>query len=157
MSADAIVTFISRLRDRPWIEPGLIAAIDHGLRTAACDPDPALWEGLREVIRDDDMTTADQLTQTRARDMAPGGCAMSAPLTRPAALDRLAQRLYHKLEHIDPSGITWDDLNEGERDIYRNAIEFVFCAPREILENAIDSDAGRPRRNELVYQDGQRA
>jgi hypothetical protein len=63
MSADAIEVFIGRLRDRPWIEPALVDVIAHGLRTAACDPDPALWEQLREVIGDDDMTMADQLTQ----------------------------------------------------------------------------------------------
>jgi hypothetical protein len=60
-----IGAFIGRLRERPWIEPTLVDMIAHGLRTAACDSNPALWEELREVIRDDEdhLTMADQLTQ----------------------------------------------------------------------------------------------
>jgi hypothetical protein len=60
---DEIEAFISRLRDRPWIDPGLVDVIGHGLRTAACDPDPALWKRLREVIRDDELTMANQLAR----------------------------------------------------------------------------------------------
>ena len=59
-----IEAFIARLRDRPWIEPTLVDMIAHGLRTAVRDPNPALCERLREVIRDDEeLTVADQLTQ----------------------------------------------------------------------------------------------
>jgi hypothetical protein len=59
-----IDAFIEGLRRRPWLELDWIAVIDHGLRTAACDPNPALWERLREVIRDDEeLTMADQLMQ----------------------------------------------------------------------------------------------
>jgi hypothetical protein len=57
--------FISRLRERPWIDPTLVNVIAHGLRAAACDPNPALWERLREVIRDEDLTMADQLSRIR--------------------------------------------------------------------------------------------
>jgi len=65
---------------------------------------------------------------------------MSAPIaTRSGAIDGLAQRLYRKLEHTDPTGVGWDDLNEAERDMYRHAIDFVLCAPREILLAAIGS------------------
>jgi hypothetical protein len=57
-------SFIGRLRERPWIEPALVDAIAHGLWTAVRDPDPSLWQQLREVIRDDDeLTVADQLRQ----------------------------------------------------------------------------------------------
>jgi hypothetical protein len=59
---DEIESFIGRLRDRPWLEPDWIAAIDQGLRTAVCDPD--LWQKLRQVISDDDdEPLSEQLTQ----------------------------------------------------------------------------------------------
>jgi hypothetical protein len=60
---DEIVTFIGRLRDRPWIEPALVDLIAHGLRTAVCDPDPSLWQQLREVIRDEDDLVGHQLAE----------------------------------------------------------------------------------------------
>ncbi len=59
----AIETFVGELRRRPWIEPALVDLIEHGLRTAACDPDPALWERLREAILDEDALVGNQLTQ----------------------------------------------------------------------------------------------
>jgi hypothetical protein len=34
MTNTTIETFISRLRDRPWIDPALVDVIAHGLRTA---------------------------------------------------------------------------------------------------------------------------
>jgi hypothetical protein len=67
MAESAIETFISRLRDRPWIDPALVDVIAHGLR----NPDPALWERLREVIRDDDLTMADQLARISEISAAP--------------------------------------------------------------------------------------
>jgi hypothetical protein len=74
MTDSAIETFIGQLRDRPWIDPALVDVIAHGLRTAACDPNPALWERLREVIRDDeDLTMADQLTQISRIAVTPLG------------------------------------------------------------------------------------
>jgi hypothetical protein len=45
-----VESFVTRLRDRPWIEPELVDVIAHGLRTAVRDPDPSLWEKLRQVI-----------------------------------------------------------------------------------------------------------
>ena len=63
---------------------------------------------------------------------------MSAPLTRIEALDKLAERLYRELEHIDPTGIAWIALGEQERDMYRHAIEFVFDASIELLTTAAD-------------------
>ena len=37
--------------------------IDHGLRTSVRDPNPALWEKLRQVISDEDELVEHQLTQ----------------------------------------------------------------------------------------------
>lgn len=54
-----------------------------------------------------------------------------ASLTRKEAIDRLAQRLIWKLEHIDPTEETWETLSEGDRDLWRHAIGDLLCAPRE--------------------------
>jgi hypothetical protein len=62
-SFDEIDAFIGRLHNRPWIDSALVDEIDRGLRTAARDPDPALWKRLREVIRDDEELVGEQLTQ----------------------------------------------------------------------------------------------
>lgn len=62
-SSATIDTFIEELRQRPWIEPALVDLIAHGLQNAVRDPDPSLWERLREVIRDDEDLVADQLRQ----------------------------------------------------------------------------------------------
>jgi hypothetical protein len=59
--SEEIEAFVGRLRDRPWIDPAPVDVIACGLRAAARDPDPSLWYRLREVIRDDDLTMADQL------------------------------------------------------------------------------------------------
>jgi hypothetical protein len=63
MTEAAIETFIARLRDRPWIEPALVDLVAHGLRTAVRDPDPSLWQQLREVIRDKDDLVGHQLAE----------------------------------------------------------------------------------------------
>ena len=63
MTDSAIATFIGELRRRPWIEPAPVDLIEHGLRTAACDPDPALWERPREAILDEDELVGHQLTR----------------------------------------------------------------------------------------------
>jgi hypothetical protein len=60
---DEIASFIARLRERPWIEPALVDLIAHGLRSSVCDPDPSLWQQLREVIRDEEIAVADQLAE----------------------------------------------------------------------------------------------
>lgn len=64
---------------------------------------------------------------------------MSAPLTRDAAMELLAERLYQKFEHIDPTGETWADLSDQERDMYRHALEAVFDGPIELLRAAVGS------------------
>jgi hypothetical protein len=61
--SEEIDAFIGQLRERPWIDPELVDLIAHGLRTAASDPNPVLWEKLREVISDEDEFVEHQLTQ----------------------------------------------------------------------------------------------
>jgi hypothetical protein len=65
-----------------------------------------------------------------SRRPARGGCAISAPLTRDAAINLLAGRLHRKLGHIDPTNEVWSELRDDELDVWRYALRFVFDAPR---------------------------
>lgn len=63
---------------------------------------------------------------------------MSAPLTREEAINLLAERLYQKFEHIDPTGEVWGDLSEQDRNMYIHGLRFVFeSAPKDWLFTAI--------------------
>lgn len=65
------------------------------------------------------------------------GCGSAMTLgTRPNAelIDRLAERLYARMEHLDPSsGLTWTDLNDHEREFYRTCVETIVV---EIIDAA---------------------
>ena len=65
---------------------------------------------------------------------------MSAPLTREQALEWLARRLYGKFEHIDPTGESWEDVDEETRDMYRSATRHLFEAPLSHLRLALATD-----------------
>lgn len=67
---------------------------------------------------------------------------MSVPLTREDALEFLSQWVYAKLEHIDPTGESWDDLDDQTRDMYRSAIRHLFEAPPIYLHAALPSFPG---------------
>lgn len=67
---------------------------------------------------------------------------MTGRPSRDEALEYLAQQLYWKFEHIDPTGENWGDLDEPTRDMYRSATRHLFDAPDEYLIAAF----GRPQR-----------
>ena len=51
------------------------------------------------------------------------------PLTQEAALERLARRLWTKMEHLDPTidgDDAWIGLAERRRDFYRLCVEDLF-------------------------------
>jgi hypothetical protein len=49
------------------------------------------------------------------------------PTTPDEAIDALAQRLYWKMEHLDPSDEPpWDCLNDRKKDHYRLLIGYVM-------------------------------
>jgi hypothetical protein len=60
-----------------------------------------------------------------------------APLARDEAIELLARRLLGKLEHLDPTGETWEALSDGDRDLWRSAVRDLFCAPKDWLDAAI--------------------
>lgn len=48
-------------------------------------------------------------------------------ISRHDAVERLAERLYLKMERMDPTrNCEWDELNEDERDFYRKSIEEIL-------------------------------
>jgi hypothetical protein len=51
-----------------------------------------------------------------------------------AALWRLAERLYEKMEHLDPSdGGEWSELTDLERDLYYFSIKAVLLERGDVL------------------------
>ena len=50
------------------------------------------------------------------------------------AIDRLAQRLYWKMEHLDPSEEPdWEKLNDWDKDNYRLCVEAVVLDERDLV------------------------
>lgn len=66
---------------------------------------------------------------------------MSAPLSREAAVERLAKRLYENEYRLDPPAISsgpfneWDAQTEYVRDLYRELVEDLLL-DREAIESA---------------------
>lgn len=50
-----------------------------------------------------------------------------------AALWRLAERLYEKMEHLDPSGSEWNGLDDAGRRYYYFAIKAVLLEHGDVL------------------------
>jgi hypothetical protein len=49
------------------------------------------------------------------------------PLAKDEALEKLAQALHSKMEHLDPSGDDeWDGLTDRRRDFYRLCVRAIF-------------------------------
>ena len=57
---------------------------------------------------------------------------MSAPLSREAAIDALAEHLFWTEERFLPEGETWDALSETDRDLYRALVRELLLR-RELL------------------------
>lgn len=67
----------------------------------------------------------------------------NAPFNTPGdALECLAESLFFKLEHLDPSedrvgDIEWSELEEDQKDIYRLAVMWVI-RQKEAVKIALD-------------------
>lgn len=44
----------------------------------------------------------------------------------PVAFEKIARDLYFGFERVDPSGVTWESLDEQDRDMYRSALRFAL-------------------------------
>jgi hypothetical protein len=52
------------------------------------------------------------------------------------AIERLAQSLREKMEHLDPTetgDLSWEELRERDREFYRSCIEDVLLRHRELV------------------------
>jgi hypothetical protein len=58
---------------------------------------------------------------------------MSAPLSRDAAIDALAQRLFWTEERFLPEGETWNGLTETDRDLYRSLVRELLLMREHVL------------------------
>lgn len=63
-----------------------------------------------------------------------GGSPGGEPLTPDEAVEKLAERLFEKMEHLDPVGEPpWAALSEDERDFYRFSVQALICERALIL------------------------
>jgi hypothetical protein len=86
-----------------------------------------------------DLTAQSGRSQNEGDRPARGG-GDEHPLSREQALEWLARRLYAKFEHIDPTGESWEDVDEETRDMYRSATRHLFEAPLSHLRPALPTD-----------------
>lgn len=64
------------------------------------------------------------------------------------AIERLAERLHWKFEHLDPTGEPlWSDRDDGVREIYRIAIRSLLVERDSVLIALVDSFAD----NDVMY------
>lgn len=56
-------------------------------------------------------------------------------LDEAAAIERLAEKLYDKLEHLDPTpdAPDWYDMTDDGRDLYRVVIKSLLCDRAAIM------------------------
>ena len=51
-----------------------------------------------------------------------------------AAIERLAKRLFDKMEHLEPSDQSdWDGLDDGDREFYRSCVKALLFEEEAIL------------------------
>ncbi len=68
---------------------------------------------------------------------------MSGEPSQAQAIEPLARRLFDKMEHQDPSGFRWDDLDEDERWSYRVLVEHLLLAD-DLVMAALNAMGPRP-------------
>jgi hypothetical protein len=71
-----------------------------------------------------------------AHDDNGGNCEVE--VTPEAAIEELAKILVWKLEHVDPSdpAVTWDELDEHDRECYRSCIKALLWRGGHLLRRA---------------------
>jgi hypothetical protein len=65
-------------------------------------------------------------------------------LSTEQAIERLAIRLFWKMEHLDPTEDSeWDGLTDHQKDFYRTCVRSLLCEPRSLLI-ALGYQSGSP-------------
>ena len=54
-----------------------------------------------------------------------------------AALDGVAKELFFGFERIDPTGQSWDKLDEATREMYRHALMFALTSSPSLVRTII--------------------